>query len=360
MRVGLVCPYSLSEPGGVQEQVLGLARALDCHGHDVCIVAPGDAPRGYASISTGRAFRFRVNGSLAPMAPHPSAAVRAVGAVRRGGFDVLHLHEPVAPSITIPVLLAHPAPVVATFHAAGDRTPYRWFGPALRRIATRIDARVAVSDIAAQLAQRHLGGSYDVLFNGIDVPRYRPPDVERRPGTILFLGRHEPRKGLDVLLDALAWLPDWVAVRVAGDGPLTAPLRTRHRDRRIHWLGRLDDTEKIRELRAATVLCAPARHGESFGYVLLEAMAAGTPAVASDLPGYRSLNRHAGAVHLVPPSDPEALAAGLLRVLRDSHLAATLRARGDETVGRFSIDELARHYSDIYDRVSVRQPAHQC
>ena len=358
MRVGLVCPYSLSEPGGVQEQVLGLARALHGLGHDVCVLAPGVVPSGHEATSVGHAFRFRVNGSTAPMAPYPTAAARAVRAARRGAFDVLHLHEPVAPSITIPLLLAHPAPVVATFHAAGDRTPYRWFGSVLRRVATRIDARVAVSDAAAQLAQRHLGGSYQVLFNGIDVSRYRAPAVDRRPGTILFLGRHEPRKGLDVLLDALAWLPESVTVRVAGAGPITDRLRTRHRhDSRIQWLGRLDDTEKIRELRAASVLCAPARHGESFGYVLLEAMAAGTPAVASDIAGYQCLNRHAEAAYLVPPADPRALAAALLRVLCNPALAATLRAHGDQTVRAFSIHGLARRYAEIYAQVTSA-PAH--
>jgi phosphatidylinositol alpha-mannosyltransferase len=354
MRVGLVCPYSLSEPGGVQEQVLGLARALNRLGHDVCILAPGDVPREYGGISVGRAFRFPVNGSMAPMAPQPTAGARAVRAARAGRFDVLHVHEPMAPSITIPLLLAHPAPVVATFHAAGDHTPYKWFGPVLRRVATRIDARVAVSAAAAQLAQRHLGGSYQLMFNGIDVSRYRGPTIPRESGTILFLGRHEPRKGLDVLLDALAWLPEWVTVRVGGDGPLTARLRKQHhRDRRVHWLGQLTDAQKCRELRVASVLCAPARYGESFGYVLLEAMAAGTPTVATDVPGYRSLSGCAGAVLLVPPADPWALAAGLLQVLCDPHLVATLCARGDETVSRCSIGELARRYADLYAHVSA-------
>jgi phosphatidylinositol alpha-mannosyltransferase len=358
VRIGLVCPYSLSEPGGVQEQVIALGRVLSRDGHEVRLLAPGDPPPGDIGMSVGRALRFRVNGSIAPMAPQPTAAVRAVRAARRGRFDVLHLHEPLAPSITIPVLLAHPAPVVATFHAAGDRTPYRWAGPVLRPLAARIDARVAVSEAAAQLARRHLGGAYEVLFNGIDVSRYRAPSVDRRPTTILFVGRHEPRKGLDVLLRALSSLPEWVSVRVAGEGPATARLRARHRDdRRIRWLGRLCDEEKIRELRAAAVVCAPARHGESFGYVLLEAMAAGTPVVASDLPGYRSLN-DASAVHLVPPGDPEALATGLLRVLRDGDFAAGLRARGDHTVRRFSIEQLARRYADVYARVCARTSEH--
>jgi phosphatidylinositol alpha-mannosyltransferase len=305
----------------VQDQVVGLARALAGLGHDIEIVAPGGLPGDLRGTSAGRAFRFRVNGSVAPMAPQPAAAVRTVRALRRGGFDVLHLHEPLAPSITIPALLAHPAPVIATFHAAGHRTPYRWLGGSARRLAGGIDARVAVSEPAAQLAHRHLGGSYELLFHDS-----------------LRGAARAPQRRLDVLLDALRSLPPDVSVRVAGDGPATTRLRERHRDPRISWLGRLSEADKIRQLRAASVLCAPSRHGESFGIVLLEAMAAGTPAVASDVPGYRSVSDQGGAVLLAPPDDSRALAAGLLRVLSDPRLSTTLRTRGESQVRRFSMD----------------------
>ena len=358
VRVGLVCPYSLSARGGVQGQVVGLARALERLGLDATIIAPGAVPPDLDGTSVGRAFRFRVNGSVAPMAPQPAAALRTVRALAGGGFSVLHLHEPLAPSITIPALLSHPVPVVGTFHAAGDHTPYRWLGAPLRRLAGRIDARVAVSEPAAQLARRHLGGSYEVLFNGIDADRFRgPAPAQADSGTILFLGRHEPRKGLDVLLDAISSLPPDVTVRVAGDGPTTARLRERHRrDPRISWLGPLTEADKISHLRAASVLCAPSRHGESFGMVLLEAMAAGTPAVASDVAGYRSLGEQSGAVLLVPPDDPRELAAALRRVLSDRRLAADLRARGEDHVRRCSMDELAVRYVEIYERVGAGAP----
>jgi phosphatidylinositol alpha-mannosyltransferase len=358
VRVGLVCPYSLSFDGGVQLQVVGLARALRRLGHSVEIIAPGDVPPDVGGTSTGGAFPFRVNGSTAPMSPQPAAAIRTVRALRRGGFDVLHLHEPLAPSITIPALLARPAPVVATFHAAGDRTPYRWLGPSLRRLANRIDARVAVSEPAAELASCHLGGRYELLYNGIDIGRFRGPRAAEvdRP-TILFLGRHEPRKGLDVLLDAFSSLPVEVTLRVVGDGPATDGLRRRSGgDTRISWLGRLPEADKIRELRAASVVCAPSRHGESFGMVLLEAMAAGTPVVASDVPGYRSLSRDGRAVLLVPPGNPRALAGGLLRVLSDDRLASGLRAEGAEHVRHFSMDDLALRYVEIYGRATTSRP----
>ena len=352
MRVGLVCPYDLSAAGGVQGQVIGLARALVRLGHSVGIVAPGDAPYDVHATIVGRSYRFRVNGSSAPMAPQPSAAVRTVRSLRDGHFDVLHVHEPLAPSITIAALLSHPAPVVATVHAAGDRTPYRWLAAPLRRLADRIDARVAVSEPAARLARRHLGGCYEILFNGIDLQPFRG---ERRAGgddrTILFVGRHEPRKGLDVLLDALAHLPADVTVRIAGEGSATAGLRERHRgDPRVCWLGRLSEADKVRELRGAAVLCAPSRHGESFGMVLLEAMAAGTPIVAGDLPGYRAVSADGAAAILVPPGNPRALADGLMRALSDERLVADQRARGAQQARSWSMDELARRYVDIYAR----------
>ncbi len=353
MRVGVVCPYSLSMDGGVQCQVVGLARALGRLGHCVEVIAPGDVLAGVDGTSAGGAFRFRVNGSIAPMAPQPLAAIRTVRALRRGRFDVLHLHEPLAPSITVAALLAATAPIVGTFHAAGDRTPYRWLGSSLRPLADRIDACVAVSESAADLARRHLGGSYEILYNGIDVDQFqpaRPATVDRPP--ILFVGRHEPRKGLDVLLDAFSWLPATVALRVVGDGPATGDLRKRYGDPRIVWLGRLSEADKIRQLHTAAVVCVPSRYGESFGMVLLEAMAAGTPIVASDVPGFRSVSGDGRAALLIPPGNPRALAAGLLRVLSDDRIAARLRAEGAKRVHRFSMDALAARYVNIYEHVT--------
>ncbi len=354
MRVGLVSPYSLSAPGGVQTQVLGLADELRRLGHHVAVIGPTDGPPLGGVTPVGRSIPIRVNGSVAPMAPHPSAAVRTLRTLRQGGFDVVHLHEPLAPSITIPALVAHPAPLVGTFHAAGDRTPYRWLGGSLRRLAGRLDARVAVSETAARLAHRHLGGTYEVLFNGIDVRRHSSADPARVDApTVLFLGRHEPRKGLDVLLAAMAQLPDDLVLWVAGDGPEHHRLRRRHgADARIRWLGRLGDDDKIARLRAATVVCVPSLHGESFGIVLLEAMAAGTPVVASDLPAYRALTDHGRAAHLVAAGDATALAGGLLHVLHDPCHAADLRASGERLTQRYTLETLARRYVTIYERVA--------
>jgi phosphatidylinositol alpha-mannosyltransferase len=355
VRVALVCPYSISSRGGVQAQVLGLADALRALGHDATVIAPGEGPSPDADgiATVGRCVRIPVNGSTAAMAPLPGPLGRTRQILRRGDFDVLHLHEPLAPSITIAALLSPAAPIVGTFHAAGDRTPYRALGALLKPLAGRLDRRVAVSVPAERLARRHLGGTYDVLFNGIDLHRYDAPATTTvEEPTILFVGRHEPRKGLGTLLEAMSDLPAGVRLWIAGDGSLGPALRRRYgRDRRIEWLGQLDEDDKIERLRAASVLCVPSLHGESFGVNILEAMAARTPVVASDLPGYRQL-AGGGAALLAPPGDPQRLAACLLTVLRDPALANDITALGHQRAQRHDITELARRYISIYEHIA--------
>jgi phosphatidyl-myo-inositol alpha-mannosyltransferase len=352
-HVALVCPYSLDTSGGVQHQVLALQRALSRLDHQVTVLAPG--PTG----GLGRTIPIPVNGSIARMAPHPAGAYRTRRALTRIPFDVVHLHEPLAPSITIPTLLLHSAPTVATFHAAGERTPYRWFGAPARRLARRIDAAVAVSDAAAELVHRHLGLTCTVLHNGIELERFEPGRRDRRHRSVLFLGRHEERKGLEVLLEAAAGLPNDVAILIGGTGPDSRRLRDRYcGDHRIVWLGQVSEAAKLELLHQSAVLCAPSRHGESFGVVLLEAMAAGLPVVASDLPGYRELSNGGAAARLVPPGEPAALARALTRVLSDDHLADSLQTAGLNQARRFSLGALAERYVEIYEGLlaAVRRP----
>lgn len=359
MRIGLVCPYSISIPGGVQEQVLGLARALRAKGHPTRILAPSDGPPpdGWVT-SLGNSIPTAANGSVAPIAPDPSAQFRLIRAVRDEDFDVLHLHEPLAPGACMTAAVLKPAPLVGTFHAAGTSASYRFGAPPLRWVASRLDARAVVSAEAEALAQSHLGGTYEHLFNGIEIERFA--DVEPWPTTgptIFFLGRHEPRKGLDVLLDALPALPADVTVWVGSDGPDTERLKVRHAgDPRVQWLGRLSDEEKRRRLRGADVFCAPSLRGESFGVVLLEAMAASAAIVAADLSGYRLVARADRDGLLVPPGDVGALAAALNRVLGDADLRRTLIATAAGRAHDFSMDALADRYLEIYDRITVPAP----
>ena len=351
MRVGLICPYSLSLPGGVQAQTLGLARVLRGLGHEARVLAPCDGPPPELFVTPlGNSIPTAANGSMAPVAPDPAASLRLIRALRDEQFDVVHIHEPLAPGPALTAVVMHAAPTVGTFHAAGDSASYKWLNRPLNRLATRIDARCAVSDDARVLAERYLGGSYEVLFNGVEVDRWRLADPVKPDGpTIFFCGRHEPRKGLEVLLEAMALLPPEVRCWVAGTGPDTARLRARYAgDPRIEWLGRVTDDEKMARMRGAAVFCAPSLGGESFGVVLIEAMAARAPIVASDLPGYRNVARPGRDAVLVPPDDPEALARGLRAVLSDDAAAEQLRRSGAERADRFSMDRLAQRYLALY------------
>ena len=352
VRVGLVSPYSLSLPGGVQGQVLGLAKALRGMGHQVRVLGPCDgAPPEVGIIPLGRSVPTAANGSMAPVAPDPSNALRTIAALRDEDFDVIHLHEPIAPGCTVTTLVCANAPTVGTFHAAGTSAAYRWLAPVTCWLAGRLTIRCAVSEDARELAARNLGGDYVLLHNGIDVERFTKATPWPTDGpTVLFLSRHEERKGLDVLIAALRSLPAHARVWVASDGPDTARLKAAAEgDTRVEWLGRIDETEKVRRLRGASVMCAPSLRGESFGMILLEAMAAETPIVASDLPGYRKvIGPGEPAALLVPPGDADALGAALCRVLDDATLARSLAAAGEARAATFSMDRLAARYVELY------------
>ncbi len=275
--------------------------------------------------------------------------------MRDESFDVIHLHEPLAPGPTMTALLLRPAPLLGTFHAAGGSLAYDLLPRATRFLANRLDHRVAVSADARDMARNSLGGSYDLLFNGVELDTYRraTPEQSTNP-TILFVGRHEPRKGLGVLLEALKRLPSQVRLWIAGDGPETAGLRARSAgDARIEWLGTISDTEKVARLKGADVLCAPSIAGESFGIVLLEAMAAGTAVVAGDIPGYRNVARPERDALLVPPGESGALADAIQRILGDTKLANSLVESGYQRAKEFSMQSLARHYLERFERIAV-------
>ena len=352
LRIGIVSPYSLTVPGGVQQQVLGLARSLRAKGHEVRVLGPCDGPPPDAFVTPlGNSLPTAVNGSIAPLAPDASAALRTIRALNDEAFDVVHVHEPLVPGPSLTALLVKMAPVVATFHSAGESAAYRTFSRQLKWVASRIDIRVAVSKDAVELAQRYIGGDYEILFNGIELGDYSSPSTTPRENAIFFIGRHEERKGLSILLVAVSKLPPDVRVWIASDGPQTAELKTRFAsDSRIEWLGRISDSEKISRMSRASVFCAPSLHGESFGVVLLEAMAAGTPVVASNLDGYRNVATDDETALLVETGNVAGLASALARVLVDPRLAARLTANGREHAQRFSMDALADRYIEMYER----------
>ena len=354
MRVGVVCPYSLTLPGGVQGQVLGLARSLRAAGVATRVLAPCDGPPPDAGVTPlGKSVPLAANGSVAPLAPDVPCALRTIRALRDEAFDVVHLHEPLCPGPTLTSLLFTDVPLVGTFHRAGSSAYYDLLRPLARWTTDRLAVRCAVSPDALATARDALDGEFEVLFNGVEVDRFAKATPWPTDGpTILFIGRHEPRKGIAVLLSAMERLPADVRLWVAGHGPETGSLQARTRDdERVEWLGRVGDEELAARLRAADVFCAPSLHGESFGVVLLEAMAAQTPIVASDLPGYRNVARPGLDALLVPPGDADALAAALDRVLSEPRTAEALVAAGEARAAEFSMDRLAERYTELYARL---------
>jgi len=298
----------------------------------------------------GNSLPTSANGSIAPLAPDPSCSLRTMRALADEQFDVLHIHEPFAPGPTLTALSMRPAPILATFHAAGESASYRYLGGAIRRLSRNITKGVAVSPHAALLASSVLEFECELVFNGVDLNEARVGESFPTTGpTIFFCGRHEERKGLDVLLAAMVELPAEVRLWIASTGPDTERLRAAYAtDSRIEWLGRISDEEKNARLRGATVFCAPSLRGESFGVVLIEAMAAGTTVVASALDGYRNVATDGVDSLLVPPGDVAALVDALRVALSDEQRTTALRAAGERRAEDFSMDTLADRYHQMY------------
>jgi phosphatidylinositol alpha-mannosyltransferase len=355
----MICPYSLSVPGGVQAQVMGLSRELRKMGIEVRVLAPCDGPPPATFVTPlGNSLPTSANGSMAPLAPDPSCSLRTMRALGDEQFDVLHLHEPFVPGPTQTAMLLHPAPVLATFHAAGDSASYRYLRPMIQPTVNNIAHAVAVSKDAAELVRRYMGGNYEILFNGVELDAYRSSPAHPTTGpTIFFCGRHEERKGLEVLLAALGKLGPEVRLWVGSSGPDTGRLRAQYADdERIEWLGRLTDADKMARLRGADAFCAPSLHGESFGVVLIEAMAANTAIVASALDGYRNVATDDVDALLVEPGDVGALAAALQRVLYEPDLSTRLRKAASRRAEDFSMTVLARRYAEHYVRLATNRP----
>jgi phosphatidylinositol alpha-mannosyltransferase len=355
-RVALVSPYSWSRPGGVRTHIRGLARELRAREIETRILAPADAPVDEPGFTAaGRSLPIHDNGSVQRVALSPAAVARTRSFVRRGGFDLVHVHEPMIPAVCLTALLAAPVPVVGTFHMCAP-TP-RWytvFRPLCRAALERLAVRIAVSQSARDHVARACPGRYEIVPNGVDVPDGEPPEPpgDRR---ILFVGRPEPRKGLPVLLEALRRLP---LARLDLVGPDERDLADARVPRdRVTAHGRVADAEKTRLLRSAAVLCAPSLRSESFGLVIAEALAAGVPVVASDVAGYRELVRP-GCGTLVPAGDPVALADALRTLLSDEQArratAAAARRRVEELAWPRVADRVLELYA--YACASRRRP----
>jgi phosphatidylinositol alpha-mannosyltransferase len=366
MRIGLVCPYQWDVPGGVQFHVRDLAETLLGLGHHVEVLTPAEHEESlppYATFS-GRAVPVPYNGSMAGVQFGLVSAARARRWLRDGSFDVVHVHEPASVSLSLLVCMIASGPIVATFHAATTRSKVlAALGPWARPWLERVTGRIAVSDFARRVQVEHLGGNAVVIPNGVHVPAFAEgptlPGLARGGAvpTVGFLGRYdEPRKGLPVLLDAMRGVVrehPTAQLLVAGRGDPEELDRLIGDDIRPHvrLLGELSESDKAAFLRSVDVYCAPNLLGESFGVVLVEAMAAGAPVVASDLDAFARVLDGGAAGVLVPRGDSAALGTALSDLLADPDRRAELAARGAEVARRYDWPVLARRILAVYETV---------
>ena len=365
MRIGMVCPYSFDVPGGVQSHVLQLAEVMRSRGQEVSVLAPSSSHVELPDyvVSGGKAVPIPYNGSVARLRFGPATHRKVKRWLADGDFDVLHLHEPNAPSLSMLALAVAEGPIVATFHTSTTKSlTLSVFQGILRPFHEKIVGRIAVSDLARRWQMEALGSDAVEIPNGVDVSCFaNAPVLEGypRPGkTVLFLGRFdERRKGMDVLLRALPALvkrfPD-VEVLVVGRGdqdelceeagPLAHHLR---------FLGQVDDDEKASAMRSADVYCAPNTGGESFGIVLVEAMAAHTAVVASDLDAFRRVLRDGEAGRLVHVADGDALAEALIDVLGDDAQRSRYIKAANEAVRRYDWSVVANQITRVYETVAA-------
>ena len=364
MRIGMVCPYSIDVSGGVQSHVLQLAAVMLARGHDVSVLAPAspDVVLPDYVVSAGKAIPIPYNGSVARLQFSPAVHGRVRRWLAQGDFDVLHLHEPNAPSLSMWALRVAEGPIVATFHTSTTKSlTLSVFGGFLRPMHEKIVGRIAVSDVARRWQMEALGSDAVEIPNGVDVsslscaPRL---DGYPRPGrTVLFLGRYdEARKGMAVLLEALPKVVQRFAdvqLLVVGHGDEDQLLsQAGELAKHIRVLGQVDDAEKASAMRSADVYCAPNIGGESFGIVLVEAMAAGTPVVASDLDAFRSVLRDGEVGRLVPVGDGAALADALIAMLENDVLRERYAAAGSEAVRSYDWSVVASQIMRVYETVA--------
>jgi phosphatidylinositol alpha-mannosyltransferase len=364
LRIGIVCPYSWDVPGGVQFHIRDLAEHLIALGHQVSVLAPADddTPLPPYAVSAGRAVPVPYNGSVARLNFGFLSAARVRRWLHDGGFDVIHIHEPASPSLGLLACWAAQGPIVATFHTSNPRSramiaAYPILQPALEKIS----ARIAVSEYARRTLVEHLGGDAVVIPNGVDVGFFAgaEPNPAWQGGTIGFIGRiDEPRKGLPTLMKAL---PKILAERpetrllVAGRGDQQEAVENLPEQMRgsVEFLGMVSDEDKARLLRSVDLYVAPNTGGESFGIILVEAMSAGAPVLASDLDAFRQVLDQGAAGDLFPIEDADALAASAVQLLGDPQRLAELRSLGSRHVQRFDWSAVGAEILSVYETVTA-------
>lgn len=362
LRIGIVCPYSMDAPGGVQIHVTDLAARLIALGHHVSVLAPAEDDTELPDFveATGRSVAVRYNGSVARLAFGPVTARRVHTWLEDGDFDVVHIHEPLSPSVSLLALWQAEVPVVATFHTATDRSRAMQVAyPMLRPTLERITARIAVSEEARRTVVEHIGGDAVIIPNGVELALYRAATRQERwtgtpeRPTLAFLGRtDEPRKGLGVLLEALPTLVErvpGVRVVVAGRGDLSQAREVAQAlPGTLELLGEVTEQDKADLLRSVDLYIAPQTGGESFGIVLVEAMAAGAAVVASDLSAFRRVLQEGRSGVLFATGDPAALADAVATTLADPERAQRVRDNAATWCQQYDWDVVTAQVLDVY------------
>ena len=371
MKIGLVTPYIYPLPGGVNQHVRYLYENLRLRGHDVRIISSSHGLQRASEgdvIRIGRGFSMPANGSVGTITLSPRFLSQVRDVLEREQFDVLHFHEPFVPFLSLVVLGLSNSVNVATFHAFGGFSPAYQLGSRLMRPSIgRIHGRIAVSAVARHFIDRYFPGDYKVIPNGVDVGRFdrAVPIAKWQDGTknILFVGRFEPRKGLLDLLKAYRILRKTgcnCRLLVVGGGPQAKEARRYLATRKmggVEFLGRVSDDERDSLFKTADVYCSPATGRESFGIVLLEAMAAGTAIVASDIHGYKGVVQRGRQGLLVPPGKPKELAGALAKLLGDDELRASMARSGLERAQEYSWERVTAKVEEYYGFVIRRLAA---
>jgi phosphatidylinositol alpha-mannosyltransferase len=371
VKIGLVTPYVYPLPGGVNQHVRYLYDNLRVRGHDVRILTSSHGLQRASEgdvIRIGKGFSMPANGSVGTVTLSPRYLSQVDDVLDRERFDLLHFHEPFVPFLSLVVLRQSTSVNIATFHAYGGFSPaYELGSRVMGSYAKRLHGRIAVSAAARHFIDRYFPGDYKVIPNGVDIGRFQRavPIARWQDGTrnILFVGRFEPRKGLLDLLKAYRILRKTgckCRLLVIGGGPQEREARRYLMTRKmggVEFLGRVSDEERDALFKTADVYCSPATGGESFGIVLLEAMAAGTAIVCSDIHGYKGVVRRDREGLLVPPRDKKALAGALARVLGDDQLRESMAESGIKRAQDFSWPRVTAKVEDYYGFVIRRLAA---
>jgi len=370
MKIGLVSPYDFAVPGGVNNHICHLADNYRCLGHNVRILAPASrgktVERDDLIVIGQRTIGLPAAGSVAHITLSLTLGPLVDRVLAREAFDIIHLHEPFVPLLPFQVLRRSKELNVATFHAAKDqgRQWYAYFQPAISRWWPRIKGKIAVSPAALRLIERYFSDHYEIIPNGVDYQRFAtpvPPFPQFKDGklNLLFLGRLEKRKGLPYLLQAYAQakarLPESRLIIVGPDGGMRAGAEAfvrREGLTDVVFTGYVPEEDKPRYYRTADVFCAPNTGNESFGVILLEAMATGAPVIASNIEGFAYVVTHEQEGLLVPPRDADALADALVQLLADADRRHEMGRCGQERARQFSWDRVSRQVLDFYQRVA--------